>query len=92
MAIMLAGCSNLNPMNWFDGDESEQPAELLEITQEVDVRQRWSVNVGNGQGDQYILLTPAVDGDVIYAAAENGAVVAVETNSGVLFGEIGHVK
>jgi outer membrane protein assembly factor BamB len=82
LAFMLAGCSNLNPMNWFSDDESEQPAELLEIAEEVDVRQRWSVNVGNGQGDQYIVLTPAVDGDVIYAAAENGAVVAVDANSG----------
>jgi len=82
IALMLTGCSNLNPMNWFSSDESEQPAELQDIEQEVNMRQRWSVNVGNGQGDKYILLTPAIDGDVIYAASENGDVLAIDSDSG----------
>ncbi len=84
MALLLGACSsiNWNPATWFGDDEVNPPKELLEITSEVELDRLWSVNVGNGQGDNYTKLTPAIDNNVIYAASENGTVVAVAMSSG----------
>lgn len=86
-ALSLGACSSLpmdrlNPVSWFGDDEVNPPRELVDIAAEVDVRPLWSVNVGNGQGDNYTKLTPTIDGAVIYAASENGTVVAVDKDSG----------
>jgi outer membrane protein assembly factor BamB len=84
LALSLNGCSNLNPMNWFPGDEGEQPAELQEIAEEVELRRVWSVKVGNGQGGLYNKLVPAVDGDRIFVASEDGEVMAINIADGEL--------
>lgn len=82
LGVLLGACANLNPMNWFGGDEVNPPAELQEITRQVSMRRDWSVNVGNGQGNSYNQLTPALDGEFLYAASENGTVVAVRLSDG----------
>ena len=81
-SLLLSACANLNPMNWFGDDEVNPPAELQEIQQRVSLRRDWSVSVGDGQGDTYKELVPAIDGETIYAASSNGTVVAVEIASG----------
>lgn len=80
--LTVSACSNLNPLNWFADDEGEQPAELQPISDEVRLRRLWSVNVGNGQGGQYNKLTPAIDGGMIFAASEDGELVAVDIATG----------
>lgn len=83
LLLGLSACNtNFNPVNWFSGDDVEEPAALTEITPEVRMRRLWSVNVGNGQGDNYNLLTPAIDGANLYAASENGEVMAITAASG----------
>ncbi|MCB1672914.1 MAG: outer membrane protein assembly factor BamB [Gammaproteobacteria bacterium] len=83
LSVALQGCSTkLNPLNWFDGDEGEQPAELQQISEEVQLQRRWSVKIGNGQGGKYNELVPAVDGSRVFAASEDGDVVAVDVASG----------
>lgn len=86
LVLALTGCANFdfNPASWFGDDEVNPPKELVEIEEEVTLRRAWSVNVGNGQGDNYTELTPAVEDGIIYAASENGVVVAVELSSGNL--------
>jgi len=81
---LLTACAgvNLNPLEWFGDDEVNPPKELVEIAEEVRLRRLWSVNVGNGQGDNYTRIIPAVDRGVVYAASENGTVVAVDLSSG----------
>jgi len=81
---LLTACAgvNLNPLEWFGDDEVNPPKELVEIAEEVRLRRLWSVNVGNGQGDNYTRIVPAVDRGVVYAASENGTVVAVDLSSG----------
>ena len=78
----LAGCGNLNPLNWFSNDEVEEPAELVDIQQEVRLRRVWSVSVGNGQGKQFNRLVPAMDSGTLYAASENGTVMAIDAANG----------
>ncbi|MGI9250622.1 MAG: outer membrane protein assembly factor BamB [Pseudohongiellaceae bacterium] len=83
VAISLGACSSLNPLNWFSGEpEANAPARLVSFDREVDLRRRWSVNVGNGQGDDYTRIIPTIDGPSIYAASANGNVVAVDVESG----------
>lgn len=81
---LLTACAgvNLNPLEWWGNDEVNPPKELVEIAEEVRLRRLWSVNVGNGQGDNYTRIIPAVDGGVVYAASENGTVAAVDLSSG----------
>ena len=83
----LSGCSSLPslPSSWnpFDSDDDpNQPVELLQIEEEVDLRRLWSVSVGNGQGNNYTEITPAVDGGFVFAASEDGDVVGVNSQNG----------
>ena len=84
LCLALTGCSSFsfNPATWFGDDEVNPPKELVDIDTEVTLRRLWSVNVGNGQGDNYTKLTPAISNGVVYTASENGVVVAVELSSG----------
>jgi outer membrane protein assembly factor BamB len=70
-------------LQWFGGDEEvNPPAELMEVSSEVRLSRIWSVDIGNGQGDNYTEITPVIEGNRIYAASENGSVVAVDLDSG----------
>jgi outer membrane protein assembly factor BamB len=84
LLIFLGSCANytINPLNWFSEDEIDPPAELISIEEEVDLRSRWSVNVGNGQGDNYTKINPVIDNNTLYVASENGNLVAVDTATG----------
>lgn len=85
LLLLFTACSsvNLNPLEWWSGDdEVNPPAELQAIDAEVRLGSLWSVAVGNGQGDNYTEITPAVDGDNIFAASENGTIIAVDIASG----------
>lgn len=82
LASTLTACANLNPMNWFSDDEVNPPTELVAIPNEVNLSRRWDVRIGNGQGDNYTEITPAIDNGVIYAASENGNVAAIDISSG----------
>ena len=62
----LSSCSSLPslPSSWnpFDSeDDPNQPVELLQIEEEVDLRRLWSVSVGNGQGDNYTVYDESDD-------------------------------
>ncbi len=83
--LFLTGCAgvNLNPLEWFSSDEEvNPPKELMDISAEVRLDRLWNVVVGNGQGDNYTEITPAIAGRVIFAASENGIVLAVNLDSG----------
>ena len=85
VVITLAGCSSMNPLNWFKGSpEANPPAELERFEPGVELEQSWRVNVGNGQGDDYTTITPALDDGIIYAASADGDVVAVAVDSGTV--------
>lgn len=80
----FAGCSivNLNPSTWFADEEVNPPVELQSIDEEVELRRVWSANIGNGQGSDYFELTPAIDGERIFAASEDGNIYGLELESG----------
>jgi outer membrane protein assembly factor BamB len=70
-------------MNWISSnDDEDKPAELVDFSEEVRLRRIWSVKVGNGQGDKYNRLKAAIDNNTIYAASNNGNVLAINRENG----------
>ena len=83
LALGLSGCSTIS--GWFDFDDEDdpkQPAELMDISETVKIKKLWSHGVGNGQGDGFYKIQPAINGDTIYAAAADGDVEAFDRRSG----------
>jgi outer membrane protein assembly factor BamB len=82
LVFNLAACSTIS--GWFDSDDDETtaPAELTDINETVDIDELWSVDVGNGQGDGFYRLRPAISGELIYVAAADGEIAAVNRVSG----------
>ena len=76
--FLIAGCS------WFGGDDDEklEPAELLDFDQTLDVRKVWSEKIGAGTEFLRIGLSPAGDGNRIYAASYDGNVIAFNPDDG----------
>jgi outer membrane assembly lipoprotein YfgL len=78
--LLLGGCGMLD---WFSkDDEALEPMPLVKFNEEVRLRRQWSVGVGSGQGDKYNRLVPAMQGNRIFAAGNNGLVVAVNRETG----------
>ena len=75
LAVLVVGCSS-------NSKKELPPAELPDFTAEVELKNEWSRSVGDGQGEGYNLLSPAVDGDHIYAADVEGVVMAMDRFSG----------
>ena len=76
-AVVLSGCS------WFgDKDEELKPAELVDIETTLDVRKLWSMKLGKDSEFLRVMLRPAGDGNLVFAASRDGNVVAVNSESG----------
>ena len=77
-SLIVSGCSI------FGGDDDKQlaPAELVKIETTVDVRKLWSAKVGKDAEFLRVMLRPAGDGNLIFAASRDGNVVAFDAESG----------
>jgi outer membrane protein assembly factor BamB len=75
LAVMAVGCSS-------NSSKELPPAELPKITEEVRLEKVWSRSIGEGQGETFNMLVPAIDGEQIYAADVEGLVVAMDRNTG----------
>lgn len=75
LAILAAGCSS-------NSKKELPPAELTAFKEEVVLHKQWSRSVGDGQGDNYDMLTPAIDGDHIYAGDLNGLLMSINRTNG----------
>ncbi|EON92365.1 pyrrolo-quinoline quinone [Marinobacter lipolyticus SM19] len=74
LALLFAGCSTNEPF--------EEPAPVPEIEGTVELDRIWTMDVGDGHGDQFLYLTPLNTGDLLYAASADGEVYAVESGNG----------
>ena len=75
LTLMAVGCSS-------NSKKELPPAELTDFKEEVRLEKQWSRSIGDGQGDLYNLLEPAVDGQTIYAASAEGRVMAMQRETG----------
>jgi len=74
-AVFAAGCSS-------NSSKEPEPAELVKFDAEIQLDKVWSRSIGDGQGDTYKLLVPAVYGEQIYAADVDGLVVSMDRTTG----------
>ena len=89
LCLMLSVVTGCGFSDWvrnpFGEDEDPRaPAELLDVVSETTINRNWRINVGNGQGDNYKKLTPVVDGGFVFAASDDGEIIAVNTINGDL--------
>jgi outer membrane protein assembly factor BamB len=81
--LILGGCETVSEFFEMNDDEDpQQPAELIDIEQQLSVRKLWSVGIGDGQGDGLYRLQPIIADNLIYAASADGEVRAVDRESG----------
>ncbi|MDH7943537.1 outer membrane protein assembly factor BamB [Pseudohongiella sp. SYSU M77423] len=82
LALLLTLAGVISACSLFSDDETEQPRELTDINEQFELERVWSVNVGDGQGEGYNRLAPAIDGQNIYAASADGTVMAINKETG----------
>lgn len=89
LCLMLSVVTGCGFSDWVrnpfgDDEDPRAPAELLDVVSETSINRNWRINVGNGQGDNYKKLTPVVDGGFVFAASDDGEIIAVNTINGDL--------
>ena len=83
LAVALAGCSTMekmNPVNWFSSAPKVKPAELEAISPSATLSALWQTSVGSAGG---YVLTPAVVGSSVYAAAQDGTLARFDNGGQV---------
>ncbi|WP_166360094.1 outer membrane protein assembly factor BamB [Pseudomonas akapageensis] len=75
LALLAAGCSS-------NSKKELPPAELTDFKEEVVLKKQWSRSIGDGQGETYNMLVPAIENERIYAADVNGVVMAIDRYNG----------
>lgn len=83
IAVVLSGCSTMekmNPVNWFSSAPKVKPAELEPISPSANLTTLWQSGVGSAGG---YVLTPAVVGSSIYAAANDGTLARFDNGGQV---------
>lgn len=76
LSLVLSACSS------SDLEEELEPAPLVDFEAERYFKKVWSNSVGDGQGDIYNNLKPAIDNGMVYAAAADGRVEAITLDRG----------
>lgn len=76
-ALLLASCGLFG-----DKDEDLEPKELVKFKQTLKVKRLWSAKLGEESEFLRVALSPAGDGNRIYAASHDGVVSAFDPNNG----------
>ncbi len=82
-AALAAGCSTMermNPVNWFSSAPKVKPAELEALTPSATLATLWQASVGSAGG---YVLSPAVVGSSVYAAAQDGTLARFDNGGQV---------
>lgn len=78
-AVLLAGCSSLNPLDLIRTDTRPKMAVLPELKSPIEIGVLWQASVGAAGN---FIFNPYVEGNNVYAAARDGTVVKLEAGSG----------
>jgi len=76
-ALLLASCGIFG-----DKDKDLEPKELVKFKQTLKVKRLWSAKLGDESEFLRVALSPAGDGNRIYAASHDGVVSAFDPNNG----------
>ncbi len=83
LGLAVAACSTMekiNPVNWFSSAPKVKPAELEPISASASLAVLWQSGVGSAGA---YVLTPAVVGKSVYAAAQDGTIARFDGGSQV---------
>ncbi|SNR82416.1 outer membrane protein assembly factor BamB [Pseudomonas segetis] len=75
LALLVVGCSSTSK-------KELPPAELPDFTAEVELDEQWDRSIGDGQGETFNMLEPAIEGEKIFAADVEGVVMALDRMTG----------
>lgn len=75
MSAIISACSSTDEVNI-------EPMELVDFEAAVELKEAWSKDIGAGQDTRFSRLTPALDGDTLYAAGSEGEVVSLNAQTG----------
>lgn len=77
-ATLLGGCATMT--DWFSGsDNAPKPTPLQAIQSSVTPKVRWDASLGASADYAF---SPALMGDIVWAAGRDGQLVAVDVNTG----------
>ncbi len=62
--------------------KSSDPAPLTDFSQSKELKKVWSYSLGDGQGNAYYRIAPAIDGDEIFVASVDGGVASLNKKTG----------
>lgn len=79
---LVVGCASDNQSDIDVSDQ--QPAELIALDEARTVKERWSIDLGKGIGDELLQLRPAVDGNSVYAISADGDVRKLSLTKGTV--------
>lgn len=79
LAVACGGCSSLNPLNWFDSGTTPKMAELPALSGSIAVTALWQANIGESR---QVILSPALAGGSVYAAASDGTIARFDAANG----------
>ncbi|MCF6281998.1 MAG: outer membrane protein assembly factor BamB [Candidatus Polarisedimenticolaceae bacterium] len=98
LSLLLTGCSS-----WLEDDNSDPPAELVDITQTLEIERLWQTDllsslelfeqesqpgVLDSNRDRLLKLRPALGGQQIFIAEPEGQVTAHQIESGSKFWQV----
>ena len=78
LIAVLSGCSSMGR----DKNEELEPVELVDFKETLKVKRVWSKKLGGGSEALRVALSPAYDGNRVYAASYDGKVSALDSDSG----------
>jgi outer membrane protein assembly factor BamB len=75
--LLLSSCGMFG-----DKEEEAEPKELVKLQNKLKIKKLWSTKVGGSSDFLLVGLRPAGDGNRIYAASQDGKIIAVDPNTG----------
>ena len=82
LSLSLGACSTMSSLKFWgdEEDEEEGPAELISITESVNLDSEWNKKFGTD--NNFGRLVPAFSNDTIVHVSSNGYLAAIDSNSG----------
>jgi outer membrane protein assembly factor BamB len=79
VSLFAPGCSWVK--SWGD-EEPDDPAELVDFNETLNVRKIWSTGVGDGSGKKGVNLIATYDSGSIYVADHKGSLSSIDAETG----------
>ena len=83
--LIASGCSAVtDQVTSFMGgeDNSIPPTPLEDIQQQINIKELWNQDIGDGSNDQYLKLVPVYSQNRIFVADSEGEVEAIDAQTG----------